>query len=136
MRRRSDAEGVQFELSSPPLEDYPTRDEESPNSEGRIGGSPTTPNGTRTRRSWAQFGPRLKVEGKGKRWQRLPSPLGSVGDTGDEFEGEKRLAGLGLDGVRSPEQSRSPEFGVSSEASPVIEGIATPELSSEGSEES
>lgn len=136
VRRRSDIEGVQFELSSPPLEDYPTRDEESLNPEGQIRGSPTTPNGTRTRRSWAQFGPRLEVEGKGKRWQRLPSPLGSAGDTGDEFEGGKRLAGLGLDGVRSPEQSRSPELGMGSEASPVIEGIATPELSSEGSEES
>lgn len=134
MRRGSDVEGVQFELSSPPPGDYAARDEESPNSEGRMRGSLTTPNGTRTRRSWAQFGPRLKVEGKGKRWQRLPSPLGSAGDAGDEFEGE-RLDGLGLDGVRSPE-SRSPEVGTISEASPVIEGIATPELSSEGSEES
>lgn len=135
MRRGGDVEGVQFELSSPPPEDYAARDEESPNSEGRMRGSLTTPNGTRTRRSWAQFGPRLKVEGKSKRWQRLPSPLGSAGDAGDEFEGEERLAGLGLDGVRSQE-SRSPEVGAISEASPVFEGIATPELSSEGSEES
>lgn len=134
-RRGSDVEGVQFELSSPPPEDYAARDGESPNS---MRGSPTTPNGTRTRRSWAQFGPRLKVENKGKRWQRLPSPLGSAGDAGDardegdEFEGEERLVGLGLDGVRSPDESGSSEVRVSSEASPVIEG--TPELSSEGSE--
>lgn len=131
-RRGSDVEGVQFELSSPPPEDY-TRDGGSPNS---MRGSPTTPSGTRTRRSWAQFGPRLKVESKGKRWQRLPSPLGSAGDAGDEFEGEERLVGLGLDGVRSPDESGRSEVRVSSEASSVIEEMATPELSSEGSEES
>lgn len=131
-RRESDAEGVQFELSSPPPEDYAAKDE-SPNS---MRGSPTIPNGTRTRRSWAQFGPRLKVESKGKRWQRLPSPLGSAADAGDEFEGEERLVGLGLDGVRSPDECRGSEVRMGSEASPVIEGIATPDLSSEGSEES
>ncbi|KAI5790160.1 UNC-like C-terminal-domain-containing protein [Geopyxis carbonaria] len=41
--------------------------------------SPTTPNGTRngdSRKSWIHFGPQLRVESRGRRWQRLPSPLG------------------------------------------------------------
>lgn len=109
--------GPAFELSPPEEEEY-----------GRTQSSPATPSG-RTRRSWAQFGPRLKVEGKGRRWQRLPSPLGSAGDAGDEFE-EEGVVGLGLDGV-----GRSPEGGRSLEVSPVI-GVGTPELSSEGSEAS
>lgn len=139
--------GPAFELSPPP-EEYSAREGSgnvSPvylRTEGRTQSSPPTPSGTRTKRSWAQFGPRLKVESKGKRWQRLPSPLGSVGDAGDagdEFEGEEEgLVGLGLDGVggRSPNGERNPEGGMSLEASPVIGTIGASETSSSGSSSS
>jgi len=38
---------------------------------------PTSKGKTGTeRRNWINFGPKLKAEGRGRRWQRLPSPLG------------------------------------------------------------
>lgn len=44
--------------------------------------SPPTPHGVRgvSGKSWIPFGPQLRVEGQGRRWQRLPSPLGSSTD--------------------------------------------------------
>jgi hypothetical protein len=61
----------------------PTSREGSP-----IIGSPSTPHKQQRaeRRSWISFGPRLKVENRGRRWQRLPSPLAGAenGEPGDE----------------------------------------------------
>ncbi|TGZ82883.1 hypothetical protein EX30DRAFT_369935 [Ascodesmis nigricans] len=56
--------------------------------------SPPTPSGARriNHKDWISVGPHLKVEGQGRRWMRLPSPLGSSvdlrGKKGVEVEGE------------------------------------------------
>lgn len=74
----------QPQLQPPTPPENPSRDG-SPAPEGTQS-SPATPSGTRDssrnrNRAWSQFGPKLRVENQGRRWQRLPSPLGS-----DEFE--------------------------------------------------
>jgi hypothetical protein len=53
--------------------------------------SPSAPKGkTGTeRRSWINFGPKLKAEGRGRRWQRLPSPLGD-----EVVQGESGCSGV------------------------------------------
>ncbi|KAA8894232.1 UNC-like C-terminal-domain-containing protein [Sphaerosporella brunnea] len=51
-----------------------------------IGGSTTPQKQYRAeRRSWINFGPRFRVESRGRRWQRMPSPLAGAenGEPGD-----------------------------------------------------
>jgi len=47
--------------------------------------SPGSPKHRAERRGWINFGPKLRVESRGRRWQRLPSPL-SGGENGDPGE--------------------------------------------------
>ncbi|KAL7271840.1 hypothetical protein RUND412_005380 [Rhizina undulata] len=76
----------------------PTVDYSPPTPPGEYGSRPSSPvpevgrsmpstrNSTRSNTaqgSWKNFGPKLRLEGRGRRWHRLPSPL----STGDDFEG-------------------------------------------------
>jgi hypothetical protein len=79
---RSNSEDSQHSAFGSPISP-PTSREGSP-----VIGSPSTPHKQQRteRRSWISFGPRLKVETRGRRWQRLPSPLAGAenGEPGDE----------------------------------------------------
>lgn len=61
--------------------------------------SPPTPHGIRgvSGKSWIPFGPQLRVEGQGRRWQRLPSPLGSSADIRAADEDEDVLVDADAD---------------------------------------
>ncbi|KAI5849520.1 UNC-like C-terminal-domain-containing protein [Morchella snyderi] len=126
-----------FEISPPSPDDYLSPIESNESMPSGTQSSPATPSGTRPRRSWGhQFGPKLRVEIKGRRWQRLPSPLGStVGESYGikslEDEEYERTMGLDRDTeLQTPEPSHEPE----PERSPAQE--VTPETSSSGSSSS
>jgi hypothetical protein len=126
-----------FELSPPSPDDYMSPIESSESMPSGTQSSPATPSGTRPRRSWGhQFGPKLRVESKGRRWQRLPSPLGSaVGEDYDikspeDEEYERTMELDGETGLQTPEPSPEPE----PERSSAQE--LTPETSSSGSSSS
>ncbi|RPB16086.1 hypothetical protein P167DRAFT_562516 [Morchella conica CCBAS932] len=126
-----------FELSPPSPDDYMSPIESNESMPSGTQSSPATPSGTRPRRGWGhQFGPKLRVESKGRRWQRLPSPLGSaVGEDYDikspEDEEYERTMELDREtGLQTPEPSPEPE----PERSSTQE--LTPETSSSGSSSS
>ena len=62
----------------------PTSREGSPVTNSKATFSPTSPK-HRAERGWINFGPKLRVESRGRRWQRLPSPLAGSenGDPGE-----------------------------------------------------
>lgn len=142
--RRTSSESVNsptFELSLPPLDDYsasyPSSRRDSTSSIPlATQSSPATPSGTRTRRNWAkQFGPKLKVENKERRWQRLPSPLGSA--VSEEFE--MRSPGSGDDDERIEGLDGEVEEMIPSlnpEPSSRLMTLQTPDTSSSGSSSS
>lgn len=63
----------------------PTSREGSPVIDPKATFSPASPKYRADRRGWVNFGPRLRVESRGRRWQRLPSPLAGS-ENGDQGE--------------------------------------------------